>query len=194
MGSVVGGLSRAENPLSEIAQAYNGGSGWVTAAARQASAVTNLGFTATAAQISAAGLGTTAPVLPGDVASYSVLAANSGKLHIIPDLTATCTFTLPTGASGLVFPFMGNAIAADAQNWVFTAPAGVFYRGGVMHQDSNAGAASDELVPVYPNGSSHITLTVVTPHAAGTFLMFVWDGTRYVINGQVASDTVPAFS
>lgn len=151
------------------------------------------GVTVTAGQINAAGGGTLAPVLVPDAAAYTVLAADSGKTHIIPDLTASCTFTLPAGASGLNFHFIGNAVAADAQNWVFTAPAGVFYRGGVAFLDQDAGAGADEGSSVFPNGSSHITLTVNVPNA-GTYVDFYWDGTRYVVNAFVLSNTAPAFS
>jgi hypothetical protein len=150
--------------------------------------------TATAAQINAVGTGTLSPVLVTDAASYTVLAADSGKLHILPDFTASCTLTLPTGAAGLYFPFRGKAIAADAQNWVFTAPAGKFLLGGVAFADNDAGAGADEIhAGVYPNGSSHITLTIVTP-AAGTWIDIFWDGTTYIVNGWVNSPTVPAFS
>lgn len=181
-------------PLIELTRAMvQSPEGPLTAAQRQQRALVNMGLTGTIAQINEAALGTMAPVLPGDVTSYNVLAANSGRRHIIPDLTATCTFTLPTGAAGNQWIFQTNAIAADAQNWVFTAPAGVFYRGGVVWYDLNGGAAGDEVGTVNPNGSSHITLTVVTP-AAGTSIEIFWDGTRYVINGSVVSDTTPAFS
>ena len=30
-----------------------------------------------------------------DAATYTVLAADSGKIHSMPDLTADCTITLP---------------------------------------------------------------------------------------------------
>lgn len=192
--SVVGNLSR-HGDLREINAAGPDYQGIVrSAAVHQANAVSNLGFTATAAQMSAAGLGTMAPVLITDVTSYAVLAENSGKVHIIPELTGSCTFTLPTGAAGLMFLFMSNGIAVEAQNWVFTAPAGVFYRGGVQFADTDEPASPALLTSVFPNGSSHITLTVNVPSPAGTFLMFVWDGTRYVINGSVYAATVPAFS
>ena len=36
-----------------------------------------------------------------DAATYTVLAADSGKVHIMPDLTASCTITLPTEKAGL---------------------------------------------------------------------------------------------
>lgn len=190
--SIIGALSR-HNHFSEFGTPIYGPTGWLSAAQRKALCLTALGLTATAAQINAVGTGVLAPVLVTDAAAYSVLAADSGKLHILPDFTASCTFTLPTGAAGLCFEFVSNAILADAQNWVFTSPAGVFYRGGVVFLDNDAGAGADEITSVFPNGSSHVTLTIVTPNA-GTRILVFWDGTRYVVNGVVHSATTPAFS
>jgi hypothetical protein len=151
------------------------------------------GITATAAAINSVAGGSLAPINVPDATTYTFLAADSGKTHFIPDLTANCTFTLPAGAAGLKFRVKGSGVALDAQNWVFNSPAGVFFRGGVTHADLDAGAGADELVSVFPNGSSHITLTVTTPSPV-TDIMFEWDGTRYVVNGVVHSNTAPAFS
>lgn len=150
-------------------------------------------ITATAAQINASAAGTRGCVEIADAATYTALAVNSGRDHVFPDLTASCTVTLPAVAVGLQFPFQGQGVAADAQNWVFTAAAGEFLRGGVSFTDNDAGAGADEQhAGVYPNGSSHITLTVVTP-AAGTWVTFTANaaGTRWIINGWVNSATVP---
>jgi hypothetical protein len=159
------------------------------------SQLTNLdGITATAALINAVAAGTRATVTVTDAASYTVLAADSGKVHICPDFTASCTMTLPAVADGLRYRFVGKGVAADAQNWVFTAPASAFLKGGVAFADNDAGAGADEIhAGLYPNGSSNLTLTVVTP-AAGTYIEFVCDGTNYIVNGWVNSATVPAFS
>jgi hypothetical protein len=146
----------------------------------------NLGFTATAAQINAAAAGTVAPVLVPDAATYAVLAADSGKIHILPDFTATCTITLPAAAAGLNFHFLGKASAADAQNWVFTSPA-PFQKGAVTWHSAAANAA------VFANGTSHVTMTVVTP-SGGSFVDFYYDGTNWIVNGQIMSATTPAFS
>lgn len=151
-----------------------------------------IGITATAAQLNAAAAGTRGVVSVTDAATYTVLAADSGKTHILPDLTASCTLTLPAAAAGLEYNFIGKAVAADAQNWVFTSPA-PFLKGGVVWADLNAGAASDEIGAVYPNGSSHVTLTVVTP-AGGTYVSLVCDGTNWIVNGNVVSDTTPSFA
>lgn len=130
-----------------------------------------------------------------DAATYSVLATNTGKIHIIPDLTADCTLTLPTAASGLEYTFISKAVAADAQNWIFdTGSATNFYLGGLSFLDNDAGAAADEVhAGVYPNGSTNDIMTIVTP-AAGTRIHLVCDGTNWIVNGIVISATVPTFA
>lgn len=150
--------------------------------------------TATAAQINAAAAPASRTVTVPDSTPYTVLAADSGKVHILPNFTSSTTLNLPAVAAGLEYTFIGKAVAADAQNWVFTAPASAFLLGGVAFADNDAGAGADEIHSgVYPNGSSHLTLTVVTP-AAGTSIYFVCDGTNWIVSGWVNSATVPAFS
>ena len=133
------------------------------------------------------------PVLIPDGTTYTVLKANSGKVHIVPDVTANITITLPTPDEGLSYVFIYGGVAADAQNHIFTGGAGNFLKGGVLHLDTDAGAGADELVTVYGNGSSHITLTHVTP-GAGTRLEFYCDGALWYVNGNAVSVTVPVFS
>lgn len=128
-----------------------------------------------------------------DAATYTVLATDSGKLHVIPNLSASCTITLPTGVAGLTYTFIGKAVAADGENWIFST-GGTAFLGGVSFADTDAGAAGDEIhAGIWPNGSSNDFLTVVTP-GAGTRVTFVHDGTNWIVNGQVFSATVPAFS
>jgi hypothetical protein len=135
------------------------------------------------------------PVAIADGTTYAVLALNSGRTHVLPNVTSTITVTLPTAASGLEYTFISKAVAADAQDWKFdTGSAAAFYLGGVVHLDSNAGAAADELVLVVPNGSTNDILTVTTPEPGGTAITFLCDGTNWIVSGSVLSATAPAFS
>lgn len=135
-----------------------------------------------------------APVVVTDAATYTVLAGNSGKVHVMPDLTATCTLTLPRAAAGLSYTFLYAGAAADAQNWVInTGATSEVFKGGVVHLDSDADAAGDEVVAVYSNGSTHDTLTVVTP-GAGTYVTMVSNGTSWYLTGYVVSATVPTLA
>lgn len=151
------------------------------------------GVTATTAEINTLAAATRVVVIP-DATPYTVLAANSGKTHIISEQTSSITINLPAVATaGLEFNFILGGVATEAQNWIFVATTPEFWNGGVLWVDLNAGAAADEAGVVYGNGSSHLTFTVVTP-AAGTVLKAISNGTEWVISGTVVSDTTPAFT
>ena len=137
----------------------------------------------------------TGVVTISDASTYTALAANSGKIHVFPDLTASCTVTLPTASAGLQYTFIGKGVAADAQNWVFdTGSATNFYLGGLSFADTDAGAGADEIhLGVYPDGNSNDIMTIVTP-AAGTIIRMICDGTNWIVNGNVFSATVPTFA
>lgn len=135
-----------------------------------------------------------APVAIPDATPYTVLLANSGKPHKILEQTASITLNLPAvTTAGQKFKFEMGGVATEAQNWVFVAAAGAFLTGGVLWGDLNAGAASDELGVLYCNGSSHLTLTYVTP-AAGSWVEFISNGTIWYVNGQVISDSTPTIA
>jgi hypothetical protein len=151
--------------------------------------------TATAAELNAAADVSGKRIAVANATSYVVLAANSGKTHVLPDFTSTCTFALPTPADGLEYTFIGKAVAADAQNWVFNTGSDTnFFLGGVAFADTDAGAGADEIhAGVWPDGNSNSKLTVVTP-GAGTRIHMICDGTNWILNGQVFSATVPSFA
>jgi hypothetical protein len=134
------------------------------------------------------------PVTLGDVATYSVLVKNSGKMHIVPDLTADCTITLPTVQAGLKFEFMYSGAAADAQDWIFVTSATTeLFKGGIVFHDENIGGAGIEVLAVYADFSNDDTFTVLTPQV-GTTITFISDGTSWLVNGMIISDTVPTFA
>lgn len=122
-------------------------------------------------------------VVIADDTTYAVLAANSGKLHVVPDVTSSITVTLPAAAAGLRYEFMYGGAAADAQNHIFVPTAG-FYIGGVTFHDSQA----DATTAVFSDGNSNDVFTLVTP--AQYTLCFVSDGTNWYVNGNVQSATV----
>lgn len=153
------------------------------------------GVTATAAEINAAADVSSRLVSITDAATYTVLVANSGKVHVLPDLTATCTIALPAVAAGLEYTFISKAVAADAQDWkIQSASATNFFLGGVAFADTDAGAGADEIhAGIWSNGTSNDFLNVVTP-GAGTRIYMICDGTNWIVNGVVFSATVPAFA
>lgn len=154
-----------------------------------------IGVTATAAELNAASDVSSRLVSITDAATYTALAANSGKTHVIPDLTADITIDLPAAASGLEYTFIGKGVAADGQNWIFdTTSATNYYLGGLAFADTDAGDTADEIhAGVYPDGNSNDIMTIVTP-GAGTRIHMICDGTNWIVNGQVFSATVPTFA
>jgi len=134
------------------------------------------------------------PVTVADEATYKVLIKDSGKLHVMPDLTADCTITLPAVESGLSFSFMYSGAAADAQDWIIaTAATDELFKGGVVFHDEDIGGAGIEVLAVYADFSNDDTFTVFTPQV-GTTVTFVSDGASWLTNGMVISDTVPTFA
>lgn len=129
-----------------------------------------------------------------DAASYTVLAANSGKTHFVPDLTQDAVFALPTPAAGLRYEFIYAGVAADAHDWAIDTGSNTnFFLGGVAHLDTDAGSAGDEVVPVAGNGSSNSILNVLVPDV-GTRVLVVCDGTNWVVSGQVVGATAPTYA
>lgn len=153
------------------------------------------GITATAAEINARAAAASRRVAVTDAATYTILAADSGKIHIMPDFTSSCTLALPALADGLEYTFISKAVAADAQNWIFqTITNGNSFLGGLSFADTDAGAGADEIhAGVWPNGSSNDFMTIVAP-GAGTRIHIFCDGTNWIVNGQVFSTTVPTFT
>lgn len=149
------------------------------------------GVTATAAEINAAADVSGRAVAPGDVAAYTVLAANSGKVHYIGDLTADCTFTLPAAAAGLEFRFVSTMLGtADAQDWIFDTGSDTnFYVGGLKWIDP----ADDTTDMVYPNGSSNSKMSVIVP-AGGTDITLFCDGTHWIIMGAAVAASTATFA
>src|SRR6185503_18023186 len=95
-----------------------------------------MGITATAAEINSRSAAASRFVNVTDAATYAVLAADSGKIHIMPNFTSSCTLTLPTAAAGLEYIFLGKAVAADAQDWIIKSPSATnYFLGGVSFAD-----------------------------------------------------------
>ena len=156
-------------------------------------ATTGLGVTGT---LSATGVTTLvgvsqAPVFVADATPYTVLAADSGKTHIILEQTASITLNLPVIAAGLYYKFILGGVATEAQNWIIVATTPSFYNGGVVWLDLNE--ATDNVAVVYGDGTSHLTFTAVTP-AIGTCIEIYSNGTEWFMSGTVVSDTTPTMA
>ena len=131
----------------------------------------------------------------GDVTAYTVLDDNSGLRHYIPDLTGDLTITPPAPKAGLWFEFAYAGGAADAQDWIInTGTNAIYFKGGVGYFLTSAGDTEDEVAPVYSDGNSNSKLTATTPGAGTRVRVECYDGTLWLISGQVVSATAPAFA
>lgn len=126
-----------------------------------------------------------------DATTYTVKAIDSGRIHVLPNLTADIAISLPAAAVGLNYEFIYGGAAADAQDWAIAAGTGnaVYFVGGVVFIDLD----TDVVAPVYSDGNSNELFTVLTPEV-GTSIKLVCDGAVWYINGQVCSATVPTFA
>lgn len=135
-----------------------------------------------------------APVVIPDAATYTVKDYNSGILHVLPNLTADIVITLPAPAKGLEFSFIYGGVAADAQDWQFNTGSNTnYYLGGVVHLDTDAADAGDEVVPVAPDGNSNSKLNILVPDV-GTRINLISNGTLWYVDGQVVGATAPTFA
>ena len=125
--------------------------------------------------------------LAADDTTLVILAADSGKIHTIPDLDATSDIALPTAASGLHYRFYYVGVAADAAN--VTIDATGFFIGAVTWHDT--GATTFNIV--LSDNTDDDVLTIVTP-VAGTWIEVFCDGTNWIITGFVSSATTPTFA
>lgn len=120
-----------------------------------------------------------------DAATYTVNAEDGGRLHIMPNLTADCTISLPTAEDGLSYKFISKAVAADAQDWIFDTGSDTnYFLGGLTELDDSANTVVLEV----PDGNSNSKMTILTP-APGTTIELYCDGTNWIVNGVVHSDT-----
>lgn len=132
------------------------------------------------------------PVIIPDATPYTVLAANSGRVHIISEQTANLTLNLPVIATGLNYKFIMGGVATEAQNYIFVATTPSFWNGGVVWQDQDS--VADNTEPVYGNGSSHLTFTVVTPNAGTCIECYVNTTPEWVLHGTVVSASTPTMA
>ena len=131
------------------------------------------------------------PVAISDATTYTVLADNSGLVHYVPDLTATCTISLPTPAAGLWYEFVYAGDAADAQNFVVTAGSDTYYfKGGFTFLDQDG----DVIAPIDGDGNSNSKVTIATPEPGTRIRFECVNGTNWYLSGHVLSATIPTFA
>ncbi len=124
-----------------------------------------------------------------NAADYTVLAANTGKRHIIGDHAQVTTIQLPTEAAGLNYEFWYYGAAAETHDHIIlTTGNGNAFKGGVVFLDvANAISQSNG------NGSSNSSLTLNNMNG-GTFIKMFCDGTNWFVTGNVVSDAAPTWA
>lgn len=149
--------------------------------------------TASAAELNAASDVSARRVAVGD-ANYTILAANSGKPHLVANVSADRTFTFPAEADGLDFEFIAQVTTADGHDWIFDTGSNTnYFVGGIVHLDTDATTGAAEVVLVAPDGNSNSKLQINLP-AGGTRVRFTCDGTLWTVSGFAVSTTAPAFA
>ncbi len=130
------------------------------------------------------------PIVLPDATTYSVKEYNSGIVHIVPDLTADCTISLPSPKKGLAYRFIYGGGATDTADWVFqSTSADNFFIGGVAWLTHG----TPDIEPVFSDGNSNDFCRILVP-TAGTWVEFYCDGTNWYVNGQAVAGTTPAFA
>ncbi len=145
---------------------------------------------ATAAEINVAcDVSSRAPIVI-TTGTYSILAANSGKLHLLPDLAGNTVISLPAVAIGIEYEIMYSGVAADAHDHTFDTGSDTnFYFGSVQFHDTD----DDSTVDVPSDNNSNSKFTIANAYS-GTVIKITCDGTNWYIRGIVLSDTTPAFA
>lgn len=136
----------------------------------------------------------TSPVALADANVTLTNATHSGRILLVPDGGQDNTYTLPTPVAGAYFQFVYAGGAADGTDFIIDSGSDTnYFIGGVLHLDTDAGSAADEVVPVYSDGNSNSKLQVNVPGMAQVHVMAI-DGTNWQVWGTVASATAPAFA
>lgn len=122
----------------------------------------------------------------------TILESNEGKTHVIANVSADRTFTLPVGRLGMHYRFKAQVGAADGHDWIFATPStAVLFAGGVLMIDTDAAPAT--AAAVVADQSNDDAFQVNVPQG-GTVIDMDFDGTYWVVSGVVLSTAAAAFS
>ena len=129
------------------------------------------------------------PVTLGDEDSTLTNATHSGRLIVVPAITANRTITLPSPVAGSHFKFIYGGAAEETENLIFDTGADAnYFIGGVVHADSNA-----DNVTVYSDGNSNSKLTL-TDFGGMEINIMAKDSTNWLIWGFTEGADAPAFA
>ena len=128
------------------------------------------------------------PVTLGDEDKTLTNATHSGRLLVVPAITANRTITLPSPVAGAHFKFIYGGAAEEAENLIFDTGANAnYFIGGIVHIQSDADSSS-----VYSDGNSNSKLTL-TDFGCSEINILAKDSTNWLIWGFSQGADAPAF-
>ena len=129
------------------------------------------------------------PVTLGDEDKTLTNATHSGRLLVVPAITANRTITLPSPVAGAHFKFIYGGAAEEAENLIFDTGANAnYFIGGVAHIQSDADSGS-----VYADGNSNSKLTL-TDFGCSEINILAKDSTNWLLWGWSEGADAPAFA
>ena len=129
------------------------------------------------------------PVTLGDEDKTLTNATHSGRLLVVPAITANSTITLPSPVAGAHFKFIYGGAAEEAENLIFDTGANAnYFIGGIVHIQSDADSSS-----VYSDGNSNSKLTL-TDFGGMEINILAKDSTNWLIWGFSEGADAPAFA
>ncbi len=129
------------------------------------------------------------PVTLGDEDKTLTNATHSGRLLVVPAITANRTITLPSPVAGAHFKFIYGGAAEEAENLIFDTGADAnYFIGGIVHIQSDADSSS-----VYSDGNSNSKLTL-TDFGCSEINILAKDSTNWLLWGWSEGADAPAFA
>ena len=129
------------------------------------------------------------PVTLGDEDKPLTNATHSGRLLVVPAITANRTITLPSPVAGSHFKFIYGGAAEEAENLIFDTGANAnYFIGGIVHIQSDADSLS-----VYSDGNSNSKLTL-TDFGCSEINILAKDSTNWLLWGWSEGADAPAFA
>jgi len=130
-----------------------------------------------------------APVELTDADVSLTNAAHSGRVIVVPAITANRTVTLPSPVAGSTFQIIYGGAATETENLIIDTGSDTnFYIGGIQHLDTNA-----DNVAVYSDGNSNSVLTLID-FGVMEINIVAKDSTNWYVWGNVVSATAPTFA
>ena len=155
--------------------------------------ITNTEAVTVSGALSVTGATTVSSIIQPDTVvttgTFTVTAAMSGQILVIPDLAGNTTINLPTEADGLNYEFWYVGAAADAEDHNITSEdTSKPFKGGVAWIDP-----ANTVATVFSDGSGNYILTMPNM-SAGTRVKMTCDGTNWYVTGTIVSDTTPTMT